>query len=226
MMRRLLSLVLLCCPWYCAVAAQEPAGKSKDSIKLRLLAEVVPEDLGPVYLFMGDAKTTEFQLPVNNVSDPMAVAGRVLVLKTVAKDRSLCTITLPDAGKSFVVIFCPAKPAGYKAEVVRTDDPTFKRGDVFFLNRTEKTILGKLGSKPLVLAAGKFAISRPEGATEGAYYDVAFAAKEEGGNKLLSTVRWPLDEHIRSYIFFVQDPAGRITYRAVDEFLPADQPAK
>jgi hypothetical protein len=184
---------------------------------------MVPEDLGAVYLRAGEAKTAEFDLPANNVSDPVTVAGRGLVLKTVAKDLSLCAFTLPDAGKSFVVIFSPAKPAGYQAEVVRTDDPSFKRGDVFFLNRTEKTILGKLGTKALVLAPGKSAISRPVGATEGAYYDVAFAARDEAGDKLLSTVRWPLDEQIRSYVFFVQDPTGRITYRAVDEFIPREK---
>jgi hypothetical protein len=38
-------------------------------------------------------------------------------------------------------------------------------------------------------------------------------------------VRWPLDEQIRSYVFFVQDPTGRITYRAVDEFIPKDKAA-
>ena len=224
-MRKLLSLMLLCCPWCCVTAAQDASGTPKNIIQLRVLAEMVPEDLGAVYLRAGEAKTAEFDLPANNVSDPLSVVGRGLVLKTVAKDLSLCSFTLPDAGKSFVVIFSPAKPAGYKAEIVRTDDPSFKRGDVFFLNRTEQTILGKLGTKPLVLAPGKFAITRPEGATGGAYYDVAFAARGDAGDKLLSTVRWPLDDKIRSYVFFVQDPTGRITYRAVDEFIPLDKAA-
>ena len=217
--------MLLCSPWCGAAPAKDDPGTSKNVIKLRVLAEMVPEDLGAVYLRAGEAKTAEFELPANNVSDPLSVIGRELVLKTVAKDLSLCSFTLPDAGKSFVVIFSPAKPAGFKAEIVRTDDPSFKRGDVFFLNRTEQTILGKLGTKPLVLAPGKSAITRPEGATEGVYYDVAFAARSEAGDKLLSTVRWPLDEQIRSYVFFVQDPTGRITYRAVDEFIPKDKAA-
>lgn len=204
--------------------AQSAPEIPKGALTVRLLAEVVPEAIGKVCLVAGDARTAALDLPANNVSDPIPVAGRTLQLRTVEKNLNLCSFTLPEAGKSFVVIFSPAKPAGYHAEMVRTDDPSFRRGDVFFLNRTEKTILGKLGSKPLVLAPGKSAITRPEGATDGAYYDIAFAARGEAGDKLLSTVRWPLDDQIRSYVFFVQDPSGRITYRAVDEFMPADKP--
>lgn len=220
-MRKLLFLILLCCPLGGSAPAQDAPAKA--GIKLRVLAEVIPEGLGPVYLAAGEARTAEFELPVNNVSDPLAVTSRVLALKTSVKGLTLCTFTLPDAGKSFVVIFSPAKPAGYKAEIVRTDDPSFKRGDVFLLNRTDQTILGKLGTKAMVLAAGKSTITRPEGATEGAYFDVAFAARSKAGDKLLSTVRWPIDDQIRSYLFFVQDPTGRISYRAVDEFMPKEK---
>lgn len=202
---------------------QAPSPSTRPAITLRLLAEVVPEDLGPVCLVAGENRSDSIEISANNVSEPVVVGARKLALKLSDKDLSLCSFTLPDAGKSFVVIFSPAKPAGYRAEVVRTDDPTFKRGDVFFLNRTDQTILGKLGTKPLVLAPGKSVISRPAGATDGAYYDIAFAARTDAGDKILSTVRWPIDDQIRSYIFFVQDPNGRVSYRAVDEFVPAEK---
>lgn len=205
-------------------AAQSDASPKRDMIAVRVLAEVVPDDLGTVYFAAGEARTPAFDLPANNVSEPIPVPGRVLVLKTSANNLPLCTLTIPAEGRKFVVIFSPAKPAGYRAEAVRTDSPSFKPGDVFFLNRSEQTILGKLGSKPLVLAPGKSTISRPEGATHGTYYDVAFAAKTDAGNKILSTVRWPVDEQVRSYVFFIQDANGRITYRAVDEFVPQDKP--
>ena len=224
MPRAILSVcLLLVLSAFSVVHAQ--TSSPKNPIVLRVLAEVVPEDLGPVYLSSpdGETRTPEFDLPANNVSEPIPVTGRALVLKAKNKDLKLCAFALPDAGRAFAVIFTPAKPSGYKADVVRTDDPTFKRGDVFFLNRTEQTILGKLGTKPLVLDPGKSAITRPDGATEGAYYDVAFAARSEGKDRLLSTVRWPVDEQIRSYIFFIQDANGRVTYRAVDEFVPPDK---
>lgn len=222
-MSRFTAALLLLLPLAGFATGQDQPAPARNSITLRVLAEVVPEDLGTVYLMAGEARTAAFDLPANNVSDPLVVPGRSLVLKTSTKDLGLCKFTLPDAGRAFVVIFSPAKPAGYRAEVVRTDDPSFKRGDVFFLNRTDQTILGKLGTKALVLAPDKTAITRPEGATEGAYYDVAFAARTATGDKLLSTVRWPIDEQIRSYVFFIQDAEGRVTYRAVDEFMPKDK---
>lgn len=222
MCRPLAALLFLCAVSGAASGQDKPnaPAPARDAITLRLLAEVVPDNLGTVYLTAGDSRTTAIELPANNVSEPVVVPGRALVLKATNKDLPLCAFNLPGAGRAFVVIFSPAKPAGYRAEVVRTDDPSFKRGDVFFLNRTEQTILGKLGTKALVLEPGKSAITRPDGATEGAYYDIAFAARTETGDKLLSTVRWPIDEQIRSYVFFVQDETGRVTYRAVDEFVP------
>jgi len=227
-MRHLPSILLLLgsLPWAVAPAtAQDTAKPTPHPIQLRVLAEVVPENLGQVYFVSGKTKTPAFDLPVNNVSDPILVHSRELQLNLVTKDLPLCKLVLPDAGSSFIVILCPTKPSGYRAEIIRADDPSFKRGDVFFLNRTEKIILGKLGSKRLVMPAASSAISRPQGATNGAYYDIAFAARDPSGDKLLSTVRWPVDEQIRSYVFFIQDANGRVTYRAVDEFIGAPPPA-
>lgn len=210
-----------------SVSAQDaPRPPKADGISVRALAEVVPDDLGAVYLATGDARSLPFELPVNNLSDPVTVHGRTLILKTAKKDLPLCKFDLPAEGRRFVVIFSPAKPSGYAAHAVRIDAPGFGPGDVFFLNRTEHTILGKLGTKPLVLAPGKSAIARPEGAVEGVYYDIAFAAKTDEGDRLLSTVRWPVDDRVRSYVFFVHNADGGITYRAVDEFVPAIRPAQ
>jgi hypothetical protein len=208
------------------VSAQETTKPAASGITLRALAEVVPDDLGAVYLAMGEARGMPFELPVNNLSDPLTAPGRELVLKTVKKDLPLCKFSLPSEGRRFVVIFSPAKPSGYTAHAVRVDAPGFAPGDVFFLNRTEQTILGKLGTKALVLQPGKSAISRPEGATEGAYYDIAFAARTSEGDKILSTVRWPVDERVRSYVFFVHNADGGVTYRAVDEFVPVAKPGQ
>jgi hypothetical protein len=107
--------------------------------------------------------------------------------------------------------------------IVRTDDPSFRRGDVFFLNLTTHTVLGKLGTRPLVLESGKSAINRPDGPKEKGYYDIAFATRQENEDRIFSSSRWPIDDQIRSYLFFLQEESGRITYRAVDEFIPAEK---
>ncbi len=63
------------------------------------------------------------------------------------------------------------------------------------------------------------AIARPAGARKENYYDIAFASREGTEERILSTSRWPVDEQIRSYLFFFEDASGSITYRAVDEFV-------
>ncbi|MEO0018384.1 MAG: hypothetical protein RLZZ522_1667 [Verrucomicrobiota bacterium] len=191
-----------------------------EGIQIRMLAEAAPESLGKVFLLLGDTRTEGFVLPTNGLSKPVTVTQRVMVLKTLDKEVPLCTISLPEVGKSFAVILVTAKPAGYTPIIVRTDDPSFKAGDVFFINRSQKTILGKLGTAPLVLKPGESAKSRPEGAVDNTYYDIAFASREADGDKLLSSSRWPIDNHLRSYLFFFTNAQGRTAFRAVDEYLP------
>lgn len=217
MTRRSLALFLLILPWFLASAVAQTSKDSKT--KVALLAVTAPADLGLVHLVANEVKSADLELSVNNVSDFVEVSGNELQLKMSTKDIVLCRFTLPEAGKRFVVILSPAKPSGYKAHVVRTDDPSFKRGDCFFLNLTSKTILGKLGTKQFTLEASKSLIERPIGARKENFYDVAFATRGEEGDRILSTTRWPVDEQIRSYLFFIENQEGKITYRAVDEFV-------
>lgn len=202
---------------------QDALGEKKPRLLVKLLAVVVPENLGQVYLLSGDTKTNAFDLPANHVSDAQFVSQRSITLQTLNKDLPLCSISLPEGGKEFIVVLSPAKPSGYRSIVVRTDDPGFRRGDVFFLNLTTKTVLGKLGTRPLVLEPGKSALNRADGPKEKGYYDIAFATRLENEDRLFSSSRWPIDDQIRSYLFFLEDPTGRITYRAVDEFLPVEK---
>lgn len=209
-------------------AAQEnaPAKKGKGDVQVKFLAEQFPENLGKVFLLFGETKSQPFELTTNRLSEPVTALERTMVLKLADKDLPLCPITLPDAGKVFAVVLVTAKPSGFKPIVVRTDDPAFKAGDVFFINRSEKTILGKLGTTPLVLKTGESVKSRPSGAIDNTYYDIAFATRDETGDKVISSSRWPIDNDLRSYLFFFTNAQGRTTFRAVDEYLTADKPAK
>lgn len=197
--------------------------KKKDSgIKVRFLAEIAPEALGKVAVLAGKEVSPPFDLPTKFLSDPVGVAQRSLVLRTAEKQAPLCTINLPEAGSAFAVVLVSAKPSGYQPIVVRTDDPKFKSGDVLFINRSDKIILGKLGTAQLILKAGQSQVSRPEGAKENAYYDVAFAARDQAGvDKVISSSRWPVEQHTRSYLFFFNDANGKVSFRSVDEYLDA-----
>lgn len=208
-------------------AQDKPSSKAAGSLQVKFLAEQAPESLGNVFLQLGEKeKSPGFALPTNHLSEPVVVAVRIMVLKTLDKEIPLCTINLPDAGSEFAVILVTAKPAGYQPIVVRTDDPSFKAGDVLFINRSEKTVLGKLGTTPLILKPGETAKSRPSGPIDNTYYDIAFATREETGDKILSSSRWPIDNQLRSYLFFFTNAQGRTTFRAVDEYLTPPATAK
>lgn len=198
-----------------------PVKKSEKELQVRLLAEQFPPELGKVVLQFEKTQSEAIELPTNRLSDPVAVPSRGMNLRLLDKAVTLCPIKLPDEGKAFAVILVTAKPSGFKPIVVRTDDPSFKAGDVLFINRSEKTILGKLGTTPLVIKPNESAKSRPTGAVENTYYDIAFAIREQAGDKLISSSRWPVENDLRSYLFFFTNAEGRTTFRSVDEYLDA-----
>ncbi|MEX1114434.1 MAG: hypothetical protein WEB53_04245 [Akkermansiaceae bacterium] len=223
MILRSLWLIALLLP----TAAQEekPAKPSTTGIQIKLLAEAAPADLGKVFMQLAeDEKSAAVDLPTRFLSNPILVPTRTMVLKTSEKEVPLCTINLPEAGKAFAIILVTAKPSGYTPIIVRTDDPTFKEGDVFFVNRSEKVVLGKLGKTPLILNPGETNKSRPTGAVDDAYYDIAFATRESQGDKLISSSRWPIDKNLRSYVFFFTSAQGKTSFRAVDEYMEVSPP--
>lgn len=215
----LLFLVALTLP----LSAQKtkPSGKAESGITLRLLADVVPEGQTKVFLQTDSAKSAEVDLPTAVLSAPIVVSARSMVLRAADKEQPLCAITLPAEGKSFAVLLAPEKPTGYVPFFVRLDDSSFKPGDLFFINRSEKTVVLKLGGTELVLEAGKTVKSHPTNAVDNNYYDVVISERDAAGDKLISSSRWPVDVHLRSYIFFSTNAKGRTTYRAVDEYLEA-----
>jgi hypothetical protein len=202
---------------------EEPAkkdNKGSRGIQVRMLAEHAPQDLGKVLMqFPGDVQSESVDLPTNQLSTPISCPGRQMALRTEKGGVTLCSFTLPEVGNSFAIVLVTAKPSGYSPIIVRTDDPTFKAGDVFFINRSEKTVLGKLGGTALILKPGASTKNRPSQPIDNTYYDIAFAIRDETGDRLISSTRWPIDKHIRSYLFFFDDSRGKTTFRAVDEFM-------
>ena len=140
------------------------------------------------------------------------------------KSTSLADVRLPEEGKAFIVMLIPAAK-GYQAVVMAANDPKFKPGDVYFYNHANKPVLGYVGTSKFTLAPGKGKSLRPAGAHKEGFYDVGFGVKEKEGNRAISTTRWPVEERIRSYVFFFVNPTSkRLDFRAVDEFVPPDAP--
>ncbi len=197
------------------------AGKAESRVTLRLLADAVPEGQGKVLLQAENSKSDPLDLSTSALSAPVVMSARSMVLKAADNDTPLCTIALPAEGKSFAVLLAPEKPAGYVPFFVRLDDDSFKPGDVFFINRSPKTVVLKLGGNELVLEAGKSVKSRPTNPVDNNYYDIIISERDAAGDKIITSSRWPVDDKLRSYVFFSTNARGRTTYRAVDEYLEA-----
>ena len=198
----------------------------RSDLKVRFLAERAPADLGQVVVATDKTKSAPFDLPVNNVSPVVVAPARAFELRTTAKDLALAKIALPDAGKSFVILLVPIPQGGYQAVTLRSDDPAFKPGDVYFYNHADKTVLGYVGTAKFVLEPAKGQILRPQGAKPEKYYDVGFGVREKEGDRALSTTRWPVDDKQRSYIFFFNNSTTkRVDFRAVDEFVQTEPAA-
>jgi hypothetical protein len=124
------------------------------------------------------------------------------------------------------VLLIPATTGGYKPVVISSGDPSFKPGDVYFYNHADKPVLGYVGTAKFILEPAKGQTLRPAGAKPEKYYDVGFGVREKEGDRALSTTRWPVDDKIRSYVFFFVNPGTkRLDFRAVDEFVPPEKPA-
>jgi hypothetical protein len=195
-------------------AAADKAGKG---LTLRLLACEVTQEPAKVILATKDSKSDVFDLPSSGFSEPKAVPARSVELKTPDNDVPLCNITLPAEGKSFAVLLAPEKPAGFVPFVVRLDDDSFKAGDYYFINRSAKTVVLKLGGTELVLEAGQSVKSRPTEPVHNHHYNVTMSTRSDSDDKVFASTRWPLHQAIRVYVIFLSQPNGRVIYRAVDE---------
>jgi hypothetical protein len=196
-------------------------------VEVRFLAESAPSDLGRVALVIEKTRTEPFDLPVNNLSTPQKPKARIFSLWAMEKNVSLATITLPEEGKSFIVLLLTSPKGGYAPVVMRSDNSAFKPGDIYFYNNADKPVFGFVGTEKFNLAPSNGTVLRPKGARAEKFYDVGLGVREPEGNRLLCATRWPEDNQARFYVFFFVNPATkRIAYRAVDEFVPVEKPVR
>lgn len=196
-----------------SVMNAKPSGKGPT---VRIVANELPNGLSEAFIQSDEKKPKPLELTTNRLSEPIALASSTMVLKAADGKTNLCTVTLPDTGKSFTVLLVLEKAGTYTPFVVRTDDPAFKAGDIFFVNHTAKSIAMKLGGTELVIEPEKTAKAHPTKPVENSYV-IVISERNETGDKVISSTRWPTDANLRSYIFLTTNASGRTIYRAVDE---------
>jgi hypothetical protein len=195
--------------------------QTHDGPNVRLLAERTLPAHGKVTVTSGGKTSPALDLPIHYLSAPVELSERSFAVTSAGDSTVLATFTLPPKGRSFIALLIPKSEAAYLPILIPADDESFKPGDVYFYNLAPKTILGQVGSSKFSINPSSSKTVRLQGARPEKYYDVAFGVKEEVGNRVLSTTRWPLDERVRGYVFFYLNPAKkRIEYRMVSEFVP------
>jgi hypothetical protein len=202
------------------------AGEAKE-VSVRFLAERVPAELGEVVMVGPEGEVSEaLVLPVNHLSTPLAAPARAFKLMMSGGKVALAKVQLPEEGDLFIVVLVPAVEGGFKPVVIPSDEPGFKPGDSFIYNHATRDVMGFVGTAKFRLKPGEGTYLRPAGDKGGVYYDVAFGFEAENKeNRVLSKTRWPVENHLRSYVFFFINPTTRdIDFRAVDEFVPQEEP--
>lgn len=222
-MKSALLLFLACC---LPVVAQD---KAAENPQVCFAAQRLPKGLGEIVMVAGETRSDPFVLPMNNLSTSRKAPGRRFVILPDGSPTKLATVVLPATGMDFVVLLVVGDArTPFKPVVIPAKDASFKPGDVYMFNAArEKTVLGKVGTTRFMLAPAKGQVVRPAGAEgEGRFYNVLIGVREQAGDKVISTSRWPVDGRMRSYVFFFDDPKGRsVDFRAIDEFVPAEDPA-
>ena len=194
---------------------------------VRFLAERVPPKLGDVVMAGPEGELSDpVVLPVNHLSQPVEVPARAFKLMMKGKNAALATIELPEKGDLFIVVLVPSPQGGFKPVVIPSDEPDFKPGDSFIYNHSTRDVMGFVGTSKFRLKPGEGTYLRPAGDKGGVYYDVAFGFEGANNqNQVLSKTRWPVENHLRSYVFFFINPDTQdIDFRAVDEFVPKEKP--
>jgi hypothetical protein len=200
------------------------AGKPGKGIHLRLLACEVTKELPKVFLETKDSKSEVFDLPSSAFTAPLPVSERAVAIKAPGNESPLSNINLPGQGNSFAVLLASQEPSGFVPTVVRLDDPSFKPGDYHFINRTEKTVVVKLGGAEVVLEAGQAVTSRPTDPVHNHHFNITMSDRGEARDKIFASTRWPTENGNRSYVIFLTGYNGKTTYRTVDQSVDVKEP--
>jgi hypothetical protein len=194
-------------------------------LELRFAAQDVPGGLGSLVMVSGDARSDPFNLPVNFLSDPQVAPARVFRLEQADNPRVLASITLPEDGQAFIILLVPGTESVFEPVVIPARGNSFRPGDYYLHNTSRLPVLGQVGSVKFVIPPRTGRVVRPKGAREERFYDVILGVREKKEDRVISTSRWPLAPQMRTYVFFFDNPKrGDVDFRAIDEFVPPENP--
>ena len=213
-LRALLVIALL----VCAQAAPERT--------CRIVFPDRPQD-APRSLHLFDGKNSqEVELPSMNLSSVYKLAPDAIQLKLlsakvedpkeVPPDAPMVEIPADHTDFVLLVFSDPNnKIAPVKLEAVNLESGTFKTGQTLWVNRTDKTIEGKLGEQTLSLGPGSSKILdaplSDKGVPTSGYYSASFTYRsgDEGAFEPITEQQWWHDANSR-HLGFIVNTGGKL----------------
>ena len=217
-MPKTLSLLFLIAAFQ-PLCAQESDKTTSRGIQLRGFAFALFKGIDTLELRSKDKLVGELFLPTGQLRNRTPVSARQFSVGVTEDDtfRTLGTVTLPDAGKDFIVVFAPTAN-GYQAFPVRADDPDFRGDDTYLFNFTDHRLGIMLGTAKQAVPPWDRARLRPAFPADATFYQALFTYEKEGSFVPFNNTRWPVNGNIKALLFVFKDPAtGRLAYRSVTE---------
>lgn len=229
---RLLGLLFILLP---ATAWCQESTSDRDErapVLLRVLCKVPVPGADDLAMVQAGEILHDLKVTPSLMTDPLGVGrGKLLLAReTSGEDKAafdpVVTVTIPAAGKRFVLALFPApKPTAarpYQHRLIRIDNLRFGVSDLYLFNLTAVPIAGVLGKKNFTLAPGKSEVATPDpDKAGGRMYQSRFYYQRDGEARIFNDTRWPLAKSARVYLFFIPDPQRRsIGYHSFREYVP------
>lgn len=199
------------------VFAQEPT-KPPKGIQIRPLAVALSGELSTLHLRAGKLDLGQISLETTTLAQRYGVSVRQFAFGLNQPDgsfRSLGMVTLPEAGRDFILVFAPTKES-YQVFPIRADDPEFRSDDSILFNFTPFKIRAMLGGSKKQIAPWQNAQIRPQFPKDATFYQATFAYERESEFIPFNNTRWPVNPNLKTLVFvYIHPETERPAYRGV-----------
>jgi len=215
--------------------SQEPLKQdARDApLLLRVMSKQGVAGSNDLKIIQGDKTLHKLALSAPLTSEPFPIGRGNLILARgeLTEDGSVpdpvLKLTIPDAGRSFVLVLFPA-PEGnadrpYLHRLIRTDEQPFGTSELYLCNLTSRQIGGLLGTAKFNIGPNASEIVKPQPHPDGSrVYQSRFFYQHEGKARIFNDTRWPVSRSARIYLFFIPDTkrksVGYLSFREYEPF--------
>lgn len=213
---RILIFAFFAC--FTSQAFSQEDSKVSEKITIRVFALAVSGDLKSVHLRSESGELGVVSLESIVLGQRLEVSVRKFAFGVNQADgtfNSLGTVTLPEVGNDFVLVFSPTKDS-YEVFPVRVDDLEFKGDNSILFNFTDYKIKVSAGESSTVVASKERGILKPAYKPEDDSFIANFAYDRNGQMMTFSNTRWIVNPNLKSIVLvFFDTNTNQPNYRSV-----------